>query len=368
MAAWCFVFVGTIRELSATILLTTANTKLVSVIIYDLNESGDLGAICVLGIILLLASFAVVFVANRVPVLGGERVGRAPDRARRERTRGSRGQTRCAGRGILLCGAVGHPAIRLPVQAPARCRTSSNQQPHLAAIDFLRTRSLANVVQAEIERMIIDGELKPQRARQRERTVSALGRQPRADPRGVLGTRRHRLIEIIPNRGFFIRALTNDEALDLSQARASVFGCIAMMLAERITDADLAELRALTDRMDAIVELGDVHVYYPVNLEFHRRIAQMAGNRRLELLYQSFVRELHIQRYRALASPDVLHISNEEHRAIVAALEQRDPLAALQAARSHIMNGILRTRQAGQPGDEAAEKPKARQRGHPTAD
>lgn len=71
VAAWCFVFVGTIRELSATILLTTANTKLVSVIIYDLNESGDLGAICVLGILLLVASFAVVYVANRVPVLGG---------------------------------------------------------------------------------------------------------------------------------------------------------------------------------------------------------------------------------------------------------------------------------------------------------
>lgn len=71
VAAWCFVFVGTIRELSATILLTTANTKLVSVIIYDLNESGDLGAICVLGILLLLISFAVVYVANRVPVLGG---------------------------------------------------------------------------------------------------------------------------------------------------------------------------------------------------------------------------------------------------------------------------------------------------------
>ena len=74
VAAWCFVFVGTIRELSATILLTTANTKLVSVIIYDLNESGDLGAICVLGIILLVASFAVVFVANSVPVLGGSQM------------------------------------------------------------------------------------------------------------------------------------------------------------------------------------------------------------------------------------------------------------------------------------------------------
>jgi iron(III) transport system permease protein len=73
IATWCFVFIGTIRELSATILLTTADTKLVSVIIYDLNESGDLGAISVLGLMLLTVSFAVVFGANRLPVLGGPR-------------------------------------------------------------------------------------------------------------------------------------------------------------------------------------------------------------------------------------------------------------------------------------------------------
>ena len=70
VAAWCFVFIGVIRELSATIMLTTANTKVVSVIIYDLNESGDLGAISVLGITLLLITFGVVLIANRLPVLG----------------------------------------------------------------------------------------------------------------------------------------------------------------------------------------------------------------------------------------------------------------------------------------------------------
>jgi iron(III) transport system permease protein len=74
IATWCFVFIGTIRELSATILLTTSETKLVSVIIYDLNESGDLGAISVLGIMLLVISFAVVIIANRLPVLGGQRL------------------------------------------------------------------------------------------------------------------------------------------------------------------------------------------------------------------------------------------------------------------------------------------------------
>jgi iron(III) transport system permease protein len=70
VATWCFIFIGVIRELSAMIMLTTADTKLVSVIIYDLNESGDLGPIAVLGITLLAITFVVVGLANRLPVLG----------------------------------------------------------------------------------------------------------------------------------------------------------------------------------------------------------------------------------------------------------------------------------------------------------
>jgi iron(III) transport system permease protein len=73
VATWCFIFIGAIRELSATILLTTANTKLVSVIIYDLNEGGELGAISVLGIALLVISFVIVALANALTRGRGER-------------------------------------------------------------------------------------------------------------------------------------------------------------------------------------------------------------------------------------------------------------------------------------------------------
>lgn len=224
-----------------------------------------------------------------------------------------------------------------------------NPQPPLSAIDFLRTRSLTNVVQAEIERMIIDGELKPNERVNENGLSQRLGvsRGPIREACSALSAMG--LLEIIPNRGYFVRALTNDQAQDLSEARAGVFGIAAMILAERITDEQVGELRALLKRMDEIVELGDVHVYYPVNLEFHRQLTRMAGNKRLEATYQTFVRELHIQRYRALSSPDVLHVSNEEHRAIVDALEDRDPYRALVAARAHILNGIVRTRHAGEP-------------------
>ena len=74
IATWSIVFIGVIRELSATILLTTSNTKVISVVIYDLNESGELGAIAVLGLFLLVVTFAIVLLINRLPILGGRRV------------------------------------------------------------------------------------------------------------------------------------------------------------------------------------------------------------------------------------------------------------------------------------------------------
>src|SRR6188474_1458758 len=71
IATWCFIFVGVIRELSAAIILFTSETKVISVLIFDLNESGDLGAIAVLGIIMLAVTFAVVIAINRIPGFGG---------------------------------------------------------------------------------------------------------------------------------------------------------------------------------------------------------------------------------------------------------------------------------------------------------
>jgi iron(III) transport system permease protein len=74
IATWCFIFVGVIRELSAAIMLFTSQTKVISVLIFDLNESGDLGAIAVLGLIMLIVTFAVVALINRIPGFGGVRL------------------------------------------------------------------------------------------------------------------------------------------------------------------------------------------------------------------------------------------------------------------------------------------------------
>ena len=70
IATWCFIFIGVMRELSAAIVLFTSQTKVISVLIYDLNESGDLAAIAVLGISMLIITFTVVLAVNQIPMFG----------------------------------------------------------------------------------------------------------------------------------------------------------------------------------------------------------------------------------------------------------------------------------------------------------
>ncbi len=70
IATWCFIFVAVVRELSAAIILFTSDTKVMSVLIFDLKESGDLGAIAVLGLVMLVMSAAVIIAANRIPGFG----------------------------------------------------------------------------------------------------------------------------------------------------------------------------------------------------------------------------------------------------------------------------------------------------------
>ena len=65
IATWIFIFIGSIRELSATILLFTARTKTISVTMFDLRESNDWGPIAVLSVTMLLITFLMIALITR---------------------------------------------------------------------------------------------------------------------------------------------------------------------------------------------------------------------------------------------------------------------------------------------------------------
>jgi len=80
IATWCFVFIGVIRELSASIILFTPNTKVMSVVMFDLKEEGQFGAIAVLGVFMLAMTFAIVVLMQALlgrDVMGARQSGGA---------------------------------------------------------------------------------------------------------------------------------------------------------------------------------------------------------------------------------------------------------------------------------------------------
>jgi iron(III) transport system permease protein len=66
IATWCLIFVAVIRELSAAAILFTSSTKVLSVLVFDLKESGDVGAIAVISLTMVAITSAVIALANRL--------------------------------------------------------------------------------------------------------------------------------------------------------------------------------------------------------------------------------------------------------------------------------------------------------------
>jgi iron(III) transport system permease protein len=60
-----------IRELSAAVILFTSETKVLSVLIFDLKESGEIGAIAVLSLAMIATTTLVVGAAGRISGVAG---------------------------------------------------------------------------------------------------------------------------------------------------------------------------------------------------------------------------------------------------------------------------------------------------------
>jgi DNA-binding GntR family transcriptional regulator len=220
--------------------------------------------------------------------------------------------------------------------------TNASIPPDTSAIEFLKTSSLADVVRHEIEAMIVNGLFMPNQHINEFNLAQKLG-VSRAPVREACRTLAAiGLLEYVPNRGIFVPLLDDAELHDVAQARAYALASVASVLAERITDSEVAVLLQMVEEMDAVAKRGDVSDYYPINLRFHDALCAMCGNRRMATSYQSFARELHVQRFRTLAAKENLVLSNSEHAAIVAGLAARDPMQSMVAARTHVLNGFTR--------------------------
>lgn len=197
--------------------------------------------------------------------------------------------------------------------------------------------SLTMRVQAGIESMIMTGELRGG-DRVNEIALSerfGTSRGPIREACRALA--QEGLLVAVPNRGVFVRELDLREALEVYDIRSALDELMGRSIAERVSDAQVADLWRLIDEMDAAARDKDLERYYPANLAFHNGLLALAGNRRLERLYRGLVKELHLFRRKGLLQRGSMRISNEEHRQIVQAIADRDPIAAGVSMKGHVL-------------------------------
>ena len=226
-----------------------------------------------------------------------------------------------------------------PVPA-ARDEGAAGAAPTIA---LLQSSSLATAVQSELERMILSGELAPG-AKLTEMTLATrlgVSRGPLREAFRML--EEAGLVRTEKNRGVFVRDIPIDEAVEIFDLRAVMDELVGRQLAERITPAGLKEVRIMVDDMERAVKGGDARSYHLLNLRFHDRLVEMAGNGKLTAIYRKLIKELSLFRRLNLADGWLMPISAGEHRAIVKAIAAGDPAAAGKAMFDHVMESKERT-------------------------
>lgn len=148
------------------------------------------------------------------------------------------------------------------------------------------------------------------------------------------------IVERIANRGARVRAVSLDEAIAITEVRMVVEGLCAAKAAERITDAEIAELRALGQRMQEAVRAGEVLTYSQLNSTLHDRIRDIGTQPvAAEVLVNLRARNVR-HAFRLALRPGRPQVSLPEHLAIIDELCARSPDGAERAVRRHLASVI----------------------------
>ncbi len=206
-----------------------------------------------------------------------------------------------------------------------------------ARIDVLQNHSLTMLVQRELERMVLAGELAAGEKLNELALASQLGVSRGPVREAVRALAETGLVRLEKNRGVFVREISVAEADEIFEVRAAFDQMAGRKLAATIRPDQLAELRAVVQRMRDAAERNDLDTYHAANLRFHDALVEFAGNAKLLQMYRRLVNELSLYRRHTLTAPERLKKSTLEHRKILQLIAAGDAEAAGMKLYEHAM-------------------------------
>ena len=148
------------------------------------------------------------------------------------------------------------------------------------------------------------------------------------------------LVERVQNRGARVRAVSLDEAVEITEVRMALEGLCAAKAAERLTDADRDRLRDIGDAMRAAVASGDLLGYSELNRRLHDLVLELAGQTTATAILERLRGQSVRHQFQLAMHPGRPSVSLPQHLEIIEALCAGDADGAEAAMRRHIRSVI----------------------------
>jgi phosphonate utilization transcriptional regulator len=213
-------------------------------------------------------------------------------------------------------------------------------------LQLVQSNSLPALVQAEIEQLILRGELAVGQHVNESDLALRFGTSRGPIREALRALEESRLVRSEKNRGVFVREISVAEADEIYDVREALDQLIGQRVAERATAQQLRSLEAVLSEMDEAVRMQDIKRYHALNLQFHDMLVDFAGNSRLTESYRLLTKGLLLFRLRGLQDGGGFAVSNSEHRAVVAAIAAGDCAGAGRLLRRHAVESRARMHKA----------------------
>ena len=208
----------------------------------------------------------------------------------------------------------------------------------MAEVISIPRQVLHQEVATRLRQRIVEGHIAPG-AKLNERELSEslkVSRTPLREAIKMLAA--EGLVELLPNRGAIAVELTEDDVLATFEVMAGLEAMSGELAARRITDGELAEIRAMHFEMMAAYTRRDLSAYYRLNSQIHRAINAAAKNKVLTATYNQVNARLQALRFRSNQDGAKWKRAVKEHEQMILALAARDRAAMRDVMITHVRN------------------------------
>ncbi|MEJ8572867.1 GntR family transcriptional regulator [Microbaculum marinum] len=189
---------------------------------------------------------------------------------------------------------------------------------------------------AEIRRRILENEIRPgvQMLETEVADMLAMSRTPVRE--ALIKLEEEGLVEVRPRHGMRVKPVSPEDMREIYDVLTSLEATAACLTARRnLSEDELAGFDAAVAAMDAALESGDLRAWAIADQAFHDHLVISSGNRRLQDIVATIRDQAHRVRMATLTLRPLPTASNDDHRAVVAAIRLGDADAARRIHREH---------------------------------